>query len=580
MLSNNTSGKDVLDLSKGGNLTAEQARLFNYIADEIRQEYVELVNEMSKKYRYDLNWFVTPFACRNTYICSVFEDVVRILFVKDIVCRKNKIDVVIVDTPILAETIKPYLPSHVLINSKQGYTKYYFSLLSAVVTGLVKYIISALLRQTSFKLASSFFGKEVNSAIHSESVSVIETYLYKNSFIKGEFNDRHFCNIKTFLDEEQKNRTLYIPTFYNVYNYFSLYLSAFKAKENFLFVEKFTSLLDIMHSLRHPLSLNYKQSNIKIRNVDISQIVNHSLVRHSTQTSSLYAVLKYRFCENLKKNNSISISCVVRWYENQEIDHGSIMGWRAYSDSLHIVGYMGFFASSNYLCVYPIPVEFNSRMTPDCIGVMGEGLINQHNKFCDLLNIEVVPSFRFSAPINNKRIRKRYTAAIKVLVTLPISNAHINTILKIIAGVSSINNVRPIVFVIKPHPASKNSFAKYLIDRDNVQYFIVDDALTTLFDEVDFVLSVASSSLVEAIMHGVPALIASSTQSLRENVIPEFIPDNLWNEVFSADELYTALTQYKPLGELRLDELKLLNSKIVGLQPNEYNVNHLLGSFN
>ena len=284
-------------------------------------------------------------------------------------------------------------------------------------------------------------------------------------------------------------------------------------------------------------------------------------------------------CDNLRKDSSISINRILRWYENQEVDHGSIMGWRTYSDSLRIVGYMGFFSSSNYLCAYPIPVEYDSRMTPDCIGVMGEGLIDLHKKFCDALNLEVVPSFRFASPKINTQIKYRSTDDIKVLVALPISQDHIRIILKIIGGVSSINDGTPILFSIKPHPASNYSFDEHLIDRNNVQYTVVDDSLTTLLGDVDLFLSVASSTLVEAIMYGIPVLLVSSTQSLRENVIPEFVSEDLWDEVYSANELHAVLTQHKKLSKLNTDELNTLNSMIVGLQPNRQNVLHLLGGF-
>lgn len=567
---------NILDLSGNGKMSPERARLFNQIADGLRREYIDVVNNISKKQKSKLHWFATPFACRNTYVCSVFEDVVRMFFIRSIIDGEDCPDTIIVDTPFLAKEIKPYLPDSVQIKSQQSNSKYYALLILGIAGRLFKYAVSTLLRYMSFKLASLFSENKSHATLNGSAV-VIETYIYNNSFIKGEFNDRHFQGMYSYLDNYQADRLLYIPTFYQVYNSFSLYLKAFKSKTNFLFVEEHISLLDIFYPLLHPFKLDYSQSNIKVRGIDISAVVNHSLMRHSTHTSSLYAILKYRFCCNLKEDKSISINQVVRWYENQEIDHGSIMGWRAYSDSLHVVGYMGFFSSSNYLCAYPISVEHDLRITPDRIGVMGEGLIDCHKKFCDSLNLEVVPSFRFASPTVRTQTKSTYREDIKVLVALPISQQHSRTILNVIAGVSSINRERTILFVIKFHPASRFSLDDYQIERNNVQYTVVDDSIAVLFDEVDYVVSTASSTIVEAIMHGVSVILVSSTQSLRESVIPEFVPDILWSEVYSANELYAAITGHKQHGELDADSLSLLNSRIIGLQPNNKNVVNFLG---
>lgn len=568
----------VIDLSKGVEMTPEHARSFNQIADGIRQEYIELVNNISIKNGYDLDWFVTPFACRNTYVCNVFEDVVRIFFIREVINEEEGIDTLIVDTPLIEKVVRAHIPDSMQIISKQSNMQYYLSLRYNLISGLFKYLISSLLRYISFKLVSLFVTNQ-SSVLKSKPVVVVETYLYNNSFKKEEFSDRHFSKIRSYLSESQVNRVLYIPMFYKVKNSYSLYLKAFKSKTNFLFVEAHISLSDIFYPLRHPFRLDYTQSNIKIRDIDISRLVNHSLVRHSTHTSSLAAILKYRFCCNLKKNSSISIDQVVRWYENQEIDHGSIMGWREYSHSLHIVGYMGFFPSSNYLCAYPIPEEHSLRITPDCIGVMGRGLIDHHKKFCESLNIEVVPSFRFPTPIFNTQSRHKETSEIKVLVALPISQQHISTVLKVIAGVAPINDESPILFVIKAHPASNISLDGSLIDSNKVRYMVVNDSIMTLFDEVDFVVSMASSTIMQAIMHGLHVIVVSSTQSLSENVIPDIVPNILWDEVYDADELYDIIIQQKRHGKLSIDKLTLLNSEIIGLQPNPQNVVNFLGGF-
>jgi len=225
--------KNTLDLSNDGYMSPELARLYNQIADDIRQEYIDLVNNLSKKHRHDRDWFVTPFACRNTYVCPVFEEVVRIFFIREVVDRNivdGGVKTIIVDSPFMAKVMKLHLPNSVQIIAKQSKAQYYLFYILSVFSGLIKYIISTLLRYLSFKVASLITGTNHDDN-YSEPMVVMETYVYSNSFDKGDFSDRHFHEIKSHLNESQANKLLYIPFFYQVSNSFTLYLKAFNRKQ-------------------------------------------------------------------------------------------------------------------------------------------------------------------------------------------------------------------------------------------------------------------------------------------------------------------------------------------------------------
>ena len=537
-----------LDISRDGVMSDEFARLFDRISDDLRNEYVEFVNDFSAQYLHDLNWFVTPFACRNTYVCDVFESLVRVVFVRSIASRHPDITTIVVDTPVLARLIRSCVPRSIIIKSKKNNINYYSIIFLDVLKGAIKYIVSAFLKSMSFRIAS-LIASDKSRNVCSKDVSIIETYLYSNSFDGGNFTDRHFCKLGTYLNGSQLGKLVYIPTFYNVRNYFSVYLSAIRSKERFFFVEQHINMFDMLFPLMHPFNLKFSHSGVIFRGLDISQLINHSLVRHCTNTSSLNSILKQRFCSNLSKQNAISINRIVRWYENQEIDHGSILGWRSYFESISVIGYMGYFSSDNYLCSFPMSIEYDLKMVPDCIGVMGKGLINQHKKYCNSLNIKVVPSFRFSVPDYCSHSNRDLANGIKVLVALPISENHIKIIINMIRAVTSFDHIDPLTFIIKPHPASQYNCGQ-VNSNNNVRYVVSEDSLHDLFGDVDFVMSFASSSLVEAIMHGKYAVLVSPTQSLRENIVPDFVPRHLWSEVYSAQELYDLINDKKYLNIL------------------------------
>jgi hypothetical protein len=566
---------NVLDVSRFGNLTANYSDQLNQVSDRIRRDYITMVDDLSVTYDSDLHWFTTPFACRNTSVCSVFDEVTKFFFVKEVLSVDENIDTIVVDSPILAKVLRLNIENkNLTILSQKSLTGYYVSLIFQVGLGLFKYVLASMFRYFSFKLAILFAPNKVNN--FEKKITIIETYIYKSSFKDGEFNDRHFFNIQSHLKEQDKQRVVYLPFFYGKINYFSLYLKAIKSKFNFIFVEEYTSFMDIiLYPIKNIFKLKYNHSDINLYGVDFSKLVNHSIFRHSTKPSSLYSLLKYRFSTNLKKNRSIVINRIVRWYENLEIDHGSIMGWRAYSPSLYIFGYMDLFVSKNYLSPYPSQVEYNLNIVPDSIGVIGEGLIDQHKKFCHELNVVLAPSFRFSKPKLNIRKDRLEQETINILVSLPLSISRIRIIVDILENFVRLNCTRKVSFIVKLHPASDYVFN--LANGENIEFNVVNTNFNQLVRNVDFVLSSASSTLVEAFMFGAYALVSSSTQELSDNTLPEFIPNDYWRAVYNAQELADIVKHYTQKGVENREEISSINAMIVGQPPNEKNVRTMLG---
>ena len=79
-------------------------------------------------------------------------------------------------------------------------------------------------------------------------------------------------------------------------------------------------------------------------------------LEHFSNSSSIEALLRFRLVMRLSEAE-VKVHRVIEWFENQEIDHGIIVGWRTFYSTTHIVGYQGFFASRNYLCMFPLSLE-------------------------------------------------------------------------------------------------------------------------------------------------------------------------------------------------------------------------------
>ena len=91
-------------------------------------------------------------------------------------------------------------------------------------------------------------------------------------------------------------------------------------------------------------------------------------------SGSIEGLLRYRFARRLKEAG-VKLKRIVEWFENQEIDHGAVSGWLTFHPDTKVVGYQGFLASNNYLCMFPLEVERALGLLPHVVGVMGPALV-------------------------------------------------------------------------------------------------------------------------------------------------------------------------------------------------------------
>lgn len=505
----------VLDLRSGRQLSSEHAAMLDEIAEELRKPYVKLISDVSSNHESSLDWWVTSFAVRNTYTCKLFERLCKIALINR-AFSESEIDCVLVDDPLIAKEVEETIPGNLNVVCTQSLWHWYVRVLMRL-----SHRFLTLAKNFSVRILFSAITRSNRQSLPSEFEAVIETVVYDNSLRGSLFYDRHFPGLLDGLKVSEQQKCSWLPYYYGITNYSKLFVDLRANKGNFLVPEDFLKLSDYFYALFSFTRTPYRFPNFDFMGSDVSSLMRNSFVENLVSHGSSEALLRYRLIRRMSEHG-IRVKKVIDWYENQEIDHGTIAAWKKYYPRTKIVGYKGFLASRFYLCDKPIALEVSHGFVPHEIAVLGSLLVETEKEFCKELSVIVAPAYRFSLPPVSMSVQSRDTR-FSVLVTLPLKTEESSRILSLVKSLldgTNSGDVKSWDFIVKRHPASKVSFASLeeLLERDNVMS--ANDPLSSLMNRTRVLISSASTTCVEAIVSGMPVAVISSNTGVTHNPIP------------------------------------------------------------
>jgi hypothetical protein len=295
--------------------------------------------------------------------------------------------------------------------------------------------------------------------------------------------------------------------------------------------------------------------------MDVTDLVKEAYIENLANPGSAEGLLRYRFAKRLC-NAGIRVHRVVEWFENQELDHGAIAGWRNFYPDVEVTGYQGFLASRTYLCMFPVALEQQLNLLPNTLAVMGRALVIPAKEFCPDLQIIIAPAFRFQALLHDRR-NEPSTAWFTVLISLPLMKKESKAIIAmLVCAAEMLNKVtsRPCRFHIMIHPATQKMAIIDEVVRESSAFKLIDGNFDRELDYADALVSTASSTCVQAIARGIPVAVVGSPGLLTQNPIPKTIDARLWQVCYSAEDLYSLLRSYANLGLKDITQLRKLGS--------------------
>ena len=526
-----------LDLTGAVGLGREHAVQLDAIAAELRRPYVDLVSHLSAPYGAGLDWWVTPLASRNTYVCPLFRRLCQVELARRL-SAAGGISGIVVDTPAMAELLRETVPPNVQVLSALTPARWRLGMVLGILRRLAAALYACAGRYVFSRLVPSR-----GRSLPGEPITLVDTFMYPESIRDGAFCDRHYPGMMEMLDDDERRRVFWAPVYYRVRNHGRLFRRLRACRDNLLLAEDYLRFGDYAYAIGHFLRGRHALPEVDFLGLGIGPLVREAHAEVYSGMNSIEGLLRYRFAKRLREAG-VRLQRVVEWFENQEVDHGAVSGWLTFHPDTKVIGYQGFLASRNYLCMFPLEAEQALGLLPHSVGVMGPALVEPAREFCPGLGVVTAPAFRFAALWRLPAEKSHHDSGV-LLVSLPLDTGECRQILGMLGDALDGDSSRADWEVrVKPHPA----FPRRLLDAGDRMglrsgWVVVVGDLDAQLEEAGLFVGSASSTCVQAIVHGVPAVVVGGNARPTLNPIPDWVDGALWTICHSAEDLERALVQ-------------------------------------
>jgi len=243
------------------------------------------------------------------------------------------------------------------------------------------------------------------------------------------------------------------------------------------------------------------------------------------------------------------LSWVINWYENQVIDKALIAGVRDAYPGVRIIGAQMFIHIPNYLSLYPSQSEFDAGLTPDLVLQTGEEQCKAALKYAHDIPCRPAAALRYAHLYTKQCGAESMTQKDGIFVLLPNAMDEVLEILDILRDVMK-KNSDGTEFLIKCHPDYNSSEIIDAFGRNQwpKEFRIWDGSLSAAFEKASLVIVSNSSSMVEALVLGIPVIFIKRHCNLDMNPLSEissagFVSCDNGSHVASAIIRYRSLSQ-------------------------------------
>lgn len=551
-----------LYLTQQAQLSAEHGVLLNRIAEELRVPFTRCITELGKGRESDMDWWVSELSSRNTYTNPLFIECCYLVLVHRLLQQGAVPTEIVLDSRALYHALAPlvhgiYPAIRLVLRQRKK------EALKDVLKPFVNYAQTVL---HFFKQWRASRANRENYAPPQKEITLVDTFVFANSFPNGCYNDRYYDGFAGALSSEERDALYYTPTFIDVNDYNAVFCAMENAPEHFLPKENFLALGDYLYALAYPFrTLVQKPAPVQLLGLDITPLVQQVWYKYMAQYSSMDALLKERFAKRLAERG-VRVRLVVDWFENQIIDKGFTAGVRRWLPKVPVVGYQIGIEHKFYLCYYPTSQEYHSKVLPHSIGITGKGFCEPLKEMCDELSVEIAPAFRYRH-IWNERQHVPEAGFFTVLLALPITLNDGNDVLHTVAEVARLGMPDNVRFWVKHHPSWTEQKIRESFGAAWPKAFtFVQGGFQECVEQADVVVGSNSSTLLETIVKGIPVFIVGSRSGLTQNPIPASFPTELWRVCTSGVELRDALLAYRA----RTDEERARHEEMGQSTRDEY----------
>lgn len=530
------------DFSEQGTLDPCWRWKFDAVVSRCRGSFTSLTDAASRRYGTDIFWWVSELACRNTLTNSFFLKYCQIHFIRELLAEGEKIAEVRADSlefsRVLEKCLEGY-PARVTLAQPGLWCRVRKYLSQG--KDFVIFFLNVLLRTVlaTWVLPCRTPPPPPDSIL-------TDIFVSDASFSNGRFSDRYYSHFGGFLDEEGQGKIVYAPTLMvRLPNLVPVLQSIRNAKDRFLLKEDVLRWQDLFWAFGVVFRILLRRpSGWTDEGIDFTPLARKVWRESILSPSSVLGLMDYRFAQRLKETKA-SFRMVIDWFENQIIDKGFNAGFRKFFPDIPHIGYEGYVTTPNYLCVYPSQSEFEFGVIPKTVAVIGPVLVPEMKDFCPRLDVIPAPALRFAWLWSSFTLDPD-PAWFTVLVALDVTLEASCDILHCAMEAAKHGLPENFRFWVKPHPAAIPF--DILLTRLGIElpqeFTVVSGDFPSTLRKCDMILSNTSTTCMEAVVFGIPAVIAGSRSGFSRNPIPAGVPKDLWRLCLTPEDTIQAMNYF------------------------------------
>jgi hypothetical protein len=543
----NYSARRVLEDKLGNDfIRIDIAQLHDQVADDIRGEHVAWIDGLNRAYGADSEWWFGTISSRNVYTSQLFQHCCYLEILArlwDIPARRPGL--IFVESAGLARAIARWAEEKGIETQCckwagwQPLSDYVYSFFRWGYFALV-----LMMRQLAARASRK------NCRPHQDTfpdLAIVDTFVHDSCLTEaGAFTDHYFPHLHEFLAARGFS-VLVHPVLYGFgLHFFSVYRRLRRSETRFIIAEDFLRARDYLSILTFPLRAGrHKIKAPRFRGFDLADLLTAEQ-RNRADLLSLNACLIYRLFLRLGESG-LRPRLVIDWYENQVIDKAVAAGVRQAFPQTRLIGVQLFLHLSNMLHLFPSPAEAEAGMVPDLVLETSEyqcsiaRVFDAHLPCAPAAALKQTHVFEESGPPGNQPDPKA------LVVLLPFDLAESMEMLDTLAkGMDRLNE--PIPVLVKCHPDFQPEELRRAVGYQNwpSRFEIFAGNLPQALARAAMVVSANSSSMLEAVVRGIPAIFLGRQTVLNQRISISVPVDHIV-ECFTTDELIAAIQRYLAL---------------------------------
>lgn len=528
-------------------------KIFFKILIKNRISFCKLIERLSKKRAFNIDWWHTILSSRNPYNSDLHK-YITILDTIDVLFKKNFDLKIIVNSKIFYDVLKDNkCKKNLSIQSSKKTRlkkKNYLTIVKSIIFNFIIYLYINVFVKKNYHELKNF------------ELTLIDTFLISSDLKKNYF----YAPIQTKINK--KKTIFFVPTFTFKKNIFSIFSLIKKlTKKNYIFKEHFISLNDFLFASLHFFrKKKIREKNVNYNSWDITKLINYEIQNNDNYFSSLVGILNYKFFYNIK-SRKFKIKKTINWFENQIIDRGWNLGVNENYPKAKNIGYHGFANFSQYINSIPCNFEIENKILPKKIGVIGRAFKKSKREFSNKFKIEVAPALsqnHLFIPNNFKKIKNHISLILSGIKH--IDEKLLDWSLNFIDKEKKINSLEIKDHPIQPiHTLDNPNYLRY---KNRIIYS--KNLVSTLSKSSIVIAAGPTSAIYEALVSKCYLIIPLLDPCDKINLLNCKIPNNNYAIAKNFDEFCSVLNQI--LNNKKVIKLKKINKNFFFEKLNKKNI--------